>query len=101
MFLEPWLIFFLQGTLLANLAWKPALGNLWESLGTCSWEHCSGTIATSSSEPETLLGNRTLGTLLGTPAWEPALGNVKKKPVGIYEPLRIFGNLFLQQVWDS
>ena len=74
------------------------IGNLWESLGTCSWEPCVETFANLAWEPglETLLGNLTgepsletwlgkllrnlawepLGTCLGTPSWEPgSFGN--------------------------
>ena len=92
------------GTLLGNLAWKPALGNLflrtfanlgepalgnlWKSLGSCSWQLClpclgtfanlawEGCLETRSWEPLWIFGNGTFAIL----AWEPLLGNLWEPP---------------------
>ena len=67
---------------------EPALGNLWKSLGTCSWQlclPCLGTFAnlawercleTRSWEPLWIFGNRTFAILAWEPSWEPFLGNL-------------------------
>ena len=86
---------------LGNLAWKR--GNLWESLGTCSWEPCLrtllGNLGNLACEPSLkklawelgIFGNLFLGTLLGNlflhfgNLWEPVPGNFACLA---WEPLR-------------
>ena len=65
--------------LLGNLAWEPALANLWESLGTSSWEPLGtwlGSLLLGTSSWEPLPRNLFLGTWLGNLAWEPLPGNL-------------------------